>query len=147
MKVETNYWQPIKWGIKVKFFRTIIIVFCSRDAIKTRILDDENDYFQTNSQWLNDEEKSSAKKKYLNHHNIMHKSKRDLKLALDFASRTVTIGGADGMKNKENMMKGVNKLLDSTERRFPKNLFMGEKGELMSEIVMMVSSSINSFIC
>lgn len=114
---------------------------CFSDAIKTKILDDENDYFQTNSQWLNDKEKSSAKKKYLHHHNMMHKSKRDLKLALDFASRTVTIGSDDRMKNKEHMMKGVNKLLDSTERRFPKNLFMGEKGELMSEIVMLVRQS------
>lgn len=91
-----------------------------------------------NSQWMTDDEKSYLKKKHSSSYNRLHKSKRDLKLALDFASRTVTVEN-EQPKFKENLMKGVNKLLDNTERRFPKNLFDGSKGELIAEIVKLVS--------
>lgn len=46
-----------------------------------------------------------------------------MKLALDFASRMVTSTESEYVKNKESLLKGVNKLLDTTEERFPKNLF------------------------
>lgn len=79
------------------------------------------------------------KQKYLRNYNNIHKSKRDMKLALDFASRTINLETDEYTKNKEKMMKGVNKLLDSTEHRFPSNLFDGDKGDLVAEIVRLVN--------
>lgn len=112
--------------------------YFSRDAIKTKILDDENDYFDVNSQWLNENDKLTVKKKYFTNYNNRHRSRRDIKIALDFASRTVNFENDESLKNKEKLMKGVNKLLDNTERRFPKNLFDGDKGELVTLIVQLV---------
>lgn len=107
------------------------------DEIKNKVYDDQNDYFDMNSQWMTDDEKRYMKKKQVNNYNKLHKSRRDLKLALDFASRTVTIDN-NQPKFKDNLMKGVNKLLDNTDRRFPKNLFDGTKGELIAEIVKLM---------
>lgn len=76
----------------------------------------------------------------MSNYNKIHKSRKDMRMALDLASRTVNIENDEYMKNKEKLMKSVNKLLDSTEHRFPKNLFDGEKGDLVQEIVKLVIS-------
>ena len=101
--------------------------------------DDQNDYFDLNSKWLSEKEKDEASKKRSYLHANSHKSRRDMKLALNFASRTVSVNNGDHQKYKDNLMIGVNKLLDSTEKRFPKNLFDGDKGQLITEIVTLVS--------
>ncbi|XP_022911827.2 activating signal cointegrator 1 [Onthophagus taurus] len=114
------------------------------DSIKNKIFDDQNDYFDLNSKWLSEDDKSNLKKKHASMHSSIHKNRRDMKLALDFASRTVTLDNDEHLKNKKKLMVGVNKLLDSTERRFPKNLFSGEKGELITEIFrLMDAQSLN----
>lgn len=73
----------------------------------------------------------------------MHRSRRDMKVALDFASRTAVLDDDDYRKNKKNLMIGLNKLLDSTEKRFPKNLFEGDKGQLIADIVKLVSNKLH----
>ncbi|XP_017780567.1 PREDICTED: activating signal cointegrator 1 [Nicrophorus vespilloides] len=107
-------------------------------ATKNKVFDDQNDYFDLNSKWLNDKEKDGARRQYRGAREMLHKSKKDFKLALDFASRTVTINDDDQKKNHEKMLAGVNKLLDNADRRFPKNLFDGEKAELIAEIVSLM---------
>lgn len=69
----------------------------------------------------------------------MHRSRKDMKIALDFASRTAMFDDDDHKSNRKSLMIGVNKLLDSTEKRFPKNLFEGDKGQLIADIVKLVS--------
>lgn len=99
-----------------------------------------------NSHWLDENEKSSMKRKYLLNYNTIHKSRKDMKLALDFASRTVNIENDEYSKNKDKLLKGVNKLLDTTEHRFPKNLFDGDKSDLVTEIVRLVNATFIKYI-
>lgn len=96
-----------------------------------------------NSHWIDEKEKASMKQKYLRNYNNVHKTRRDLKLALDFASRTICLESDEYAKNKDKLMKGVNKLLDSTNHRFPNNLFDGDKGELVAEIIKLVNDYFN----
>lgn len=114
------------------------ICIYSRDLIKNKVLDDQNDYFDINSKWSSEDDTMKLKKKHASAYSSMHRSRRDMKIALDFASRTVKLDDNDHKKNKDNLMKGVNKLLDSAEKRFPKNLFDGDKGQLIADIVKLV---------
>lgn len=68
-----------------------------------------------------------------------------MKFSLDLATRTVDLPSAFEEKNKEKLMKGVNKLLDSTEHRFPRSLFSSDKAALISEITRKVSRCGNQF--
>ncbi|KAF2899219.1 hypothetical protein ILUMI_06955 [Ignelater luminosus] len=81
---------------------------------KRAIYDDQSDYYAGGDKWKTDGNSAVPR---------IHKSRTDMKLALDFASRMVILTENEYAKNKENLLKGVNKLLDSTEERFPRNLF------------------------
>ncbi|GJQ66263.1 hypothetical protein Trydic_g4314 [Trypoxylus dichotomus] len=111
------------------------------DLIKSKVYDDQNDYFDINSKWTSEAENAKLRKKHGSIYSSMHRSKRDMKIALDFASRTVALDNDDHKKNKKNLLMGVNKLLDSTEKRFPKNLFDGEKGQLIADIVKLMDET------
>lgn len=107
---------------------------------KNQVFDDQNDYFDIHGKWQSEDEKGSLKAQYQNYHERVHKSRNDLKLALNFASRTVTLENNEHEKFKTNLMRGVNKLLDNSEGRFPPNLFHGDKGRLVSDIVQLMKT-------
>jgi len=59
---------------------------------RTQVIDDESDYFSTDSnQWLKDGEKAALKKREEELRNVRHASRKDRKvmLTLDFAGRQV----------------------------------------------------------
>lgn len=133
----------IKWG-KYIFYNTIyinikLIIYICR-SVQNRVFDDQNDYFDLNSKWASDTEKSENKKRFQSKYEYLHKSKREFKLALDFASRTVVVEDTQ-VSNKKHLLKGVNKLLDNTDKRFPKNLFEGDKSQLIKQIVQLMEDS------
>lgn len=109
-------------------------------AGQSKVFDDQNDYFDVHGKWLSEDEKGSLKTQYRNYHERVHKSRNDLKIALSFASRTIVVQNDEHEKFKSNLMKGVNKLLDNSEGRFPPNLFHGDKGKLVSDIVKLMKS-------
>lgn len=91
-----------------------------------------------NDKWNTEEEKKRIQNKQMEFYSHTYTPKNDLKFTLDFATRTATFYKDEQIKNKEELMKGVNKLLDTTEKRFPKNLFHGDKAQLMAEIIRKV---------
>lgn len=57
---------------------------------RTQVLDDESDYFATDSnQWLSPSEREKLRKKEEELREIRHASRRDRKITLDFAGRRV----------------------------------------------------------
>lgn len=91
-----------------------------------------------NDKWNTPEEKKRIEDKKKEFYSHKRTPRNDLKFSLDFATRTAVFEKPEEIKNKEEIMKGVNKLLDTTDRRIPKNLFCGDKGQLMAEIIRKV---------
>ena len=56
---------------------------------RTKVIDDESDYFATDSKWLNKNERKVLKDKEDRLHKLKHASRRDKKITLDFAGRKV----------------------------------------------------------
>lgn len=100
---------------------------------KNIVYDDQSDYFSMNK-WSSPEEQKRNKKRLSDHLSTLHKPRSEVKMSLDFATRTVAFEKTDDIVNKDKLMKGVNKLLDNSYKRFPNNLFSGDKAQLMEEI-------------
>ncbi|KAK9711842.1 ASCH domain [Popillia japonica] len=130
-----------EWGKAIEMRNRLIKTDQMGDLIKNKVYDDQNDYFDINSKWSSEDENVKLKKKHASLYSSMHRSRRDMKVALDFASRTAVLDDDDYRKNKKNLMIGLNKLLDSTEKRFPKNLFEGDKGQLIADIVKLMDDT------
>lgn len=57
---------------------------------RTQVLDDESDYFATDSNtWLSPNERAALRKKEEELRELKHASRKDRKITLDFAGRTV----------------------------------------------------------
>ena len=57
---------------------------------RTQVIDDESDYFSTNSnQWLSTNERESLRKREQELRSVRHASRKDRKVTLDFAGRKV----------------------------------------------------------
>lgn len=56
---------------------------------RTTVIDDESDYFRTNSVWLSDVERAKLKKIEEQMHEKKHASRREQKVTIDFAGRQV----------------------------------------------------------
>lgn len=100
---------------------------------KNVVYDDQTDYFSMN-QWSSPDEQKKNKKSLSEHLSTLHKPRHDVKMSLDFATRTVAFEKTDDIVNKDKLMKGVNKLFDNAYKRFPTNLFSGDKAQLMEQI-------------
>ncbi|KAI4468412.1 thyroid receptor interacting protein related [Holotrichia oblita] len=89
------------------FYDTVVVTvvrWYRYDLIKNKVYDDQNDYFDVNSKWSSKDENVKLKKKHASLYSSMHKSRRDMKVALDFASRTAVLDDDDYRKNKKNLM-------------------------------------------
>lgn len=63
---------------------------------RTQVLDDESDYFATESnQWLSPNEREKLKKKEEELRELRHASRLDRKITLDFAGRQVIDEGSN----------------------------------------------------
>ena len=60
---------------------------------RTKVIDDESDYFATDSKWLSKKEKKVLKEKEEKLHQLRHRSRREMKISLDFAGRRITEEG------------------------------------------------------
>lgn len=66
-----------------------LLEFDKTSARRTHVIDDEADYFSTNSKWLSTEEKAKLEKKEGELREKRHGSRRNMKVTLDFAGRKV----------------------------------------------------------
>ena len=72
-------------------------------ARRTKVIDDESDYFATDSKWLSKKERKILKDKQDKLQQLKHGSRRDKKITLDFAGRKVIEEKAtDEINGKEN---------------------------------------------
>lgn len=69
----------------------IYLLVCSNSSVRrTQVLDDESDYFATDSnQWLSPGERDKLRKKEEELRELRHASRKDRKITLDFAGRQV----------------------------------------------------------
>ena len=63
--------------------------FCSYSSQRTKVIDDESDYYQSNSVWLSKAEKERLRKREEEIQAQKHRSRLDRKVTLDFAGREV----------------------------------------------------------
>lgn len=61
--------------------------FCS--VSRTKVIDDESDYFASNSKWLSKSDRTALKKREAELRAKRHASRKDRKITLDFAGRRV----------------------------------------------------------
>ena len=54
---------------------------------RTKVIDDESDYYATESKWLSKNEREQLQKKKDALHSRMHASRKDRKITFDFAGR------------------------------------------------------------
>ncbi|KAK4885422.1 hypothetical protein RN001_001693 [Aquatica leii] len=90
---------------------------------KRKIYDDQSEYYKVD-RWNNRQMEIPK----------LHKSMKDMKLALDFATQKVISSEVEHNKQKESLMSAVNSHLDATERRFAES----ERVRLWDEIVSKV---------
>lgn len=65
-------------------------VHCVHSVRRTQVLDDESDYFASDSnQWLSPAEREKVRKKEEELRDLRHASRKDRKITLDFAGRQV----------------------------------------------------------
>lgn len=68
-----------------------LFTVCSNSSVRrTQVLDDESDYFATESnQWLSPSERDKLRKKEEELRELRYASRKDRKITLDFAGRQV----------------------------------------------------------
>jgi hypothetical protein len=72
---------------------------------RTKVIDDESDYFATDSKWLSNKERKILKDKESKLQHLKHASRRDKKVTLDFAGRKVIEEQAtEKMNGKQNCL-------------------------------------------
>ncbi|KAF5304904.1 hypothetical protein FQR65_LT00788 [Abscondita terminalis] len=81
---------------------------------KRKIYDEQSEYYKVDG-W-NDKQMEVPK---------LHKNSKDMKLALDFATRKVVSSEVEQNKNKESLMMAVNSHLDATEKKFAESMRVG----------------------
>lgn len=91
--------SPKKFFFHVFFFFRFSSAPCS--VRRTKVIDDESDYFAADSKWLNEKERKVLKEKEERLHQLKHRSRREMKVTLDFAGRRITEDGvADEIDGK-----------------------------------------------
>lgn len=63
--------------------------FVCYSARRTKVIDDESDYYATDSKWLGKTEREELEKKRKAQHAKKHASRRDKKITFDFAGNTL----------------------------------------------------------
>lgn len=97
---------------------------------RTQVLDDESDYFATESnQWLSPNEREKLRKKEEELREIRHASRKDRKITLDFAGRQV-IDEGNNLKEYYNKLDETLKAMDSDSKSMPYSQRQGEQQSL-----------------
>lgn len=73
-----------------KVIMKLVCFYYNSSVRRTQVLDDESDYFATESnQWLSPGERDKLRKKEEELRELRHASRKDRKITLDFAGRQV----------------------------------------------------------
>lgn len=75
---------------------------------RTTVIDDESDYFRTNSVWLSDEERAKLKKIEEKMNEKKHASRRDQKITIDFTGRQVIEENAMSTEFENEILREIN---------------------------------------
>lgn len=70
-------------------FQTLIVIKLIYSARRTKVIDDESDYFQSNSIWLSHDERKKLQKQEEEILARKHASRLDRKVAIDFTGRVI----------------------------------------------------------
>ncbi|KAB0805283.1 hypothetical protein PPYR_02253 [Photinus pyralis] len=101
------------------------LVRADRDGEDRRKIYDEQSEYYSSDGW-NVGDKSNVPK--------IHKSAKDMKLALDFASRTVVSETKEKNKNRDSLLAAVNTHLDATEKRLSESLRVQKWDDIVSKV-------------
>lgn len=74
---------------------------------RTTVIDDESDYFRTNSVWLSDEERAKLKKIEEKMREKKHASRLDQKVTIDFTGRQVIEEATTGTEFDDEVLKEI----------------------------------------
>lgn len=74
---------------------------------RTTVIDDESDYFRTNSVWLSDEERAKLKKIEEKMKEKKHASRRDQKITIDFTGRQVIEEASMNAEFEDEILKEI----------------------------------------
>lgn len=74
---------------------------------RTTVIDDESDYFRTNSVWLSDEERAKLKKIEEKMKEKKHASRRDQKITIDFTGRQVVEESSMSSQFEDEILKEI----------------------------------------
>ncbi|KAG5325636.1 TRIP4 protein, partial [Pseudoatta argentina] len=72
-----------------KIFYTLIVIKIIYSARRTKVIDDESDYYQSNSIWLSHDERKKLQKQEEEELARKHASRLDRKVAIDFMGRVI----------------------------------------------------------
>ncbi|KAG5328821.1 TRIP4 protein, partial [Acromyrmex heyeri] len=75
--------------IFLKIFYTLIVIKIIYSARRTKVIDDESDYYQSNSIWLSHDERKKLQKQEEEELARKHASRLDRKVAIDFMGRVI----------------------------------------------------------
>ncbi|XP_042898436.1 activating signal cointegrator 1 isoform X1 [Parasteatoda tepidariorum] len=84
---------------------------------RTKVIDDENDYFHVNSQWLSEKERKILNKKKEEMHDKMH-SRRNNAFTFDFAGRKVVEDIPDLSIDPDDLLKSDTSIFEFQEHDF-----------------------------
>lgn len=98
--------RPKGWEEAVAM-RNRLIDYDRTSEKRTTVIDDESDYFKTNSVWLSDAERAKLKKLEEEMNAKKHASRRSQKVAIDFAGRQIIEEPHVTAEYEENMLRQI----------------------------------------
>lgn len=87
---KKSFWnsigQGLRDGISFVFKIQLMVLFFANSEHRTRVIDDESDYFNADSnKWLNPKQRDALRTKEKELRDSRHGSRRQIKVTLDFA--------------------------------------------------------------
>ncbi|XP_035789030.1 activating signal cointegrator 1-like [Anopheles albimanus] len=116
--------------------RNRLLEYDRNSARRTAVIDDESDYFRTNSVWLNDAERSKLEKLEEELREQKHASRLSRKITIDFAGRQVIEEPALTGEVEDAILRSVDETLSGKPKTKPKS-----KGENYQEAEQQQTSS------
>lgn len=98
--------RPKGWEEAVAM-RNRLIDYDRTSEKRTTVIDDESDYFKTNSVWLSDAERSKLKKLEEEMNAKKHASRRSQKVTIDFAGRQIVEEPSVTAEYEEQMLREI----------------------------------------
>lgn len=95
--------------------RDILLEYDRNSARRTKVIDDESDYFQTNSTWLTHAERERLQKREEEISAQKHASRLNKKVTLDFVGRQVFVGHEENNEITEDQLEELYEMMINTD--------------------------------